>query len=73
MGIPTFESWRYPGDGFEIIFAWDTVGVFQQLRQAVLKELEQRTGRNLDSVLVMGRRIRIVVPGGSLTVEVRMT
>ena len=32
----------------------DTVGVFQQLRQAVLAELTERTGRDLDDVLLMG-------------------
>ena len=43
------------GEGFEVIFVRsDMVGVFQQLRQAVLRELEVRTGRNLDDVLVMG-------------------
>lgn len=43
------------GEGFEIIFVRsDTVGVFQQLRQAVLDELQSRTGRDFDSVLVMG-------------------
>ena len=62
------------GDGFEIIFVRaDTVGVFQQLRQAVLKELEQRTGRNLDSVLVMGATHTHSGPGASLTVEGHMT
>ena len=62
------------GDGFEIIFVRaDTVGVFQQLRQAVLKELEQRTGRNLDSVLVMGATHTHSGPGRVIDREVRMT
>ena len=48
MGIQISSHGDIPGEGFEIIFVRaDTVGVFQQLRQAVLKELEQRTGRNL--------------------------
>lgn len=42
------------GEGHEAIFVrMDTVGVFQQLREAVLDALEARTGRRLDDALVL--------------------
>lgn len=43
------------GEGFEAIFLRiDAVGVFQQLRRAVVLELQDRLGRDLDHALVIG-------------------
>ncbi|MFK7986662.1 MAG: neutral/alkaline non-lysosomal ceramidase N-terminal domain-containing protein [Sandaracinaceae bacterium] len=43
------------GDAFEVIFVrLDLLGVFQQLREAVLIELETRVGRRLDDALILG-------------------
>lgn len=43
------------GEGFEVVLLRsDTVGVFQQLRRAVVLEVEERTGRDLDHALVIG-------------------
>lgn len=43
------------GEGFEVIFLRaDTVGIFQQFRRAVVLELKERTGRDLDHALVIG-------------------
>ena len=43
------------GPGFEIIFVrLDTAAMFQQLRRAVVLELKDRTGRDLDDALVFG-------------------
>lgn len=43
------------GPGFEVIFVRvDAVGFFQQLRRAVVLELQERTGRDLDDALVFG-------------------
>lgn len=36
-----------------VLVRMDTVGVFQQLREAVLREIEERTGRDLDDALVL--------------------
>ncbi|MCA9609819.1 MAG: neutral/alkaline non-lysosomal ceramidase N-terminal domain-containing protein [Myxococcales bacterium] len=42
------------GEAFEVVLVrMDTVGVFQQLREAVLDELESRTGRRFDDALVL--------------------
>ena len=42
------------GEAFEAIFVrMDTVGVFQQLREAVLDELESRLGRSLNESLIL--------------------
>ncbi len=42
------------GDRHEVIFVrMDTVGVFQQLREAVLDAIEARTGRDLDDALIL--------------------
>ncbi|MBN8610092.1 MAG: neutral/alkaline non-lysosomal ceramidase N-terminal domain-containing protein [Deltaproteobacteria bacterium] len=42
------------GDAYEVVLVrLDTVGVFQQLREAVLDELETRLGRRLDDALVL--------------------
>ncbi len=43
------------GPGHELVFLrTDTVAVFQQLRQAVLVELQERLGRDLDDALILG-------------------
>ena len=43
------------GEAYELIFVrLDSVGTFQQLRQAVVIELEARLGRTLDHSLVIG-------------------
>ncbi|MEZ4241280.1 MAG: neutral/alkaline non-lysosomal ceramidase N-terminal domain-containing protein [Myxococcota bacterium] len=43
------------GPGFEVVLLrTDMVGVFQHLRRAVVLELEQRLGRNLDDALIVG-------------------
>ncbi len=43
------------GPGHEVVFLrTDTVAVFQQLRQAVVIELESRLGREMDDALVIG-------------------
>lgn len=43
------------GEGFEVVLLrTDTVGVFQQLRRAVVLEVLERTGRDLDHALVIG-------------------
>lgn len=54
-GVLTFRAVALSrGDAFEVIFVrMDTVGVFQQLREAVLDELEERTGRRLDDALIL--------------------
>ncbi|MEQ8461675.1 MAG: neutral/alkaline non-lysosomal ceramidase N-terminal domain-containing protein [Sandaracinaceae bacterium] len=42
------------GDAHEVVFVrMDTVGVFQQLREAVLDTLEARLGRRLDDALIL--------------------
>ncbi len=42
------------GEAHEVVFVrMDTVGVFQQLREAVLDELERRIGRRLDDALIL--------------------
>lgn len=55
-GHPNFEAVAlYRADGVELVFLRsDTVGVFQQYRRAVVLELEERLGRPMDNVLVMG-------------------
>lgn len=43
------------GEGFEVIFVRvDAVGVFQQLRRALVLELQERTGRDLNDALILG-------------------
>ena len=43
------------GEGLEIIFVrLDTIGMFQQLRRAVVLELQERTGRDYDDALIIG-------------------
>lgn len=42
------------GPAHEIVFVrLDTIGIFQQLREAVLDELERRIGRRLDDALIL--------------------
>ena len=43
------------GPGHEVVFLrTDTVGVFQQMRRAVVLEVEARLGRPMDDVILMG-------------------
>ncbi len=43
------------GEGFEVVFLrTDMIAVIQQLRDAVIAEVEARTGRNYDHALVIG-------------------
>ncbi len=43
------------GDGHELVFVRsDTVGVFQQFRRAVVLEVAERTGRDIDDALLFG-------------------
>ncbi len=43
------------GEGFELIFVRvDAVGMFQQLRRAIVLELEERTGVDYDHALIVG-------------------
>jgi hypothetical protein len=53
---PDFEALAVSrGDGFEVVFLrTDTVGIFQQLRRAVVLEVEERTGKDLDDALIIG-------------------
>jgi len=52
------------GDGFEVIFVrMDAVGVFQQLRRAVVLELQDRTGKDFDDALVIGATHTHSAPG----------
>ncbi|HEY8428109.1 MAG TPA: neutral/alkaline non-lysosomal ceramidase N-terminal domain-containing protein [Sandaracinaceae bacterium] len=54
-GVLTFRAIALSrGERHEVILVrMDTVGVFQQLREAVLDELERRTGRSFDDALVL--------------------
>ena len=52
------------GDGFEVIFIrLDTVGVFQEFRRAVVLELSERLGRDMDDALVFGATHTHAGPG----------
>jgi hypothetical protein len=53
---PDFEALAVSrGEGFTVVFLrTDTVGIFQQLRRAVVLEVESRTGQNLDDGLIIG-------------------
>jgi len=52
------------GEGFEQIYiSWDAVGVFQQLRIALVDELEERLGRPMDDVVVWGATHTHAGPG----------
>jgi len=57
------------GDAFEVVFVrLDTVGVYQQLREAVLDEMETRIGRRLDESLIMAANHTHSGPGRMLQV-----
>jgi len=52
------------GDGFEVVFIrLDTVGVFQQFRRAVVLEVSERLGRDMDDALVFGATHTHAGPG----------
>ncbi len=52
------------GEGHELVFInWDAVGVFQQLRIALVYELEARLGRDMDDVIVWGATHSHAGPG----------
>ncbi|RME24510.1 MAG: hypothetical protein D6798_11155 [Deltaproteobacteria bacterium] len=52
------------GEGYELVFVrLDAVGVFQQLRRAVVLELEERTGQDFDDILVIGATHTHSAPG----------
>ena len=52
------------GEGFEQVFInWDAIGVFQQLRIALVHELEDRLGRPMDDVVVWGATHTHAGPG----------
>ena len=55
-GHPTFQATVISrGPGFEVAFLrTDTVGIFQQFREAVVLELDRRMGRDMDDALVIG-------------------
>ncbi|MCO4745723.1 MAG: neutral/alkaline non-lysosomal ceramidase N-terminal domain-containing protein [Proteobacteria bacterium] len=55
-GHPEFKAVAVSrGEGHEVVFVrMDSVGVFQQLRQGVLIELESRHGRSFDDVVLFG-------------------
>ncbi len=58
------------GEQFEVVLVrLDTVGVFQQLREAVLDELETRLGRRLDDALVLAGNHTHSGPGRLLLAE----
>jgi hypothetical protein len=63
------------GPGHEVILVrTDTIGIFQQLRQAVLDELRRRTQRDLDDALVLAGNHthsgpgRLLMADGALTI-----
>ena len=52
------------GEGHELVFInWDAVGVFQQLRIALVHELEARLGRDMDDVIIWGATHSHAGPG----------
>lgn len=55
-GHPEFRAVAISrGPGHEVVFLrGDLVGIFQQFRQAVVVELEKRSGRSFDQVLIFG-------------------
>lgn len=64
-GHPTFTALALSrGEGFELILVRsDMIAVVQQLRDAVVAELLQRTGRDLDDALVIGATHTHAGPG----------
>ena len=62
------------GDAYEVVFVRsDTIGVFQQLREAVVQELETRMGRNLDDALILAANHTHSGPGRTLMTEGALT
>jgi hypothetical protein len=62
------------GDAHEVIFVrLDTIGVFQQLREAVLDELETRLGRRLDDSLILASNHTHSGPGRLLNITGALT
>jgi hypothetical protein len=62
------------GDAYEVILVRaDTIGVFQQLREAVLNELEARTGRDLSHALVLAGNHTHSGPGRLLMTDGHLT
>jgi hypothetical protein len=52
------------GEGHELVFiSWGAVGVFQQLRIALVRELEERLGRPMDDVVIWGATHTHAGPG----------
>ncbi len=69
-GHPSFEILVLSrGPGHELVFVrMDTVGVFQQFRRAVVLELRERLGRDLDDALIIGATHTHAGPGRLLDV-----
>lgn len=62
------------GDAYEVVFVRsDTIGIFQQLREAVLAELEDRMGRSLDDALIIAANHTHSGPGRVLMTEGALT
>lgn len=62
------------GPAHEIVFVrLDTIGVFQQLRSAVLDALEARIGRRLDDALILASNHTHSGPGRLLMIEGALT
>ncbi|TNE84559.1 MAG: hypothetical protein EP330_29160 [Deltaproteobacteria bacterium] len=55
-GHPEFKAVAISrGEGHELVFVrMDSVGMFQQLRQGVVRELAERHGRSFDDVVIFG-------------------
>lgn len=52
------------GEGFEVVFIrMDTVAVFQQFRRAVVLEVSERMGRDMDDALIFGATHTHAGPG----------
>jgi len=74
-GHPSFEAVALSrGEGAEVVFLRsDTVGVFQQFRRGVIRELQERTGRDFDDILMLGATHthsgpgRVIDSGGPFT------
>lgn len=58
------------GDYYEAVFVRsDTIGVFQHLREAVINELENRLGKNMDDSLIIGGNHTHSGPGRMVNYE----
>jgi hypothetical protein len=52
------------GEGFEVVFVRiDAIGVFTQLRQAIVTEVSDRLGRDMDAALILGATHTHSAPG----------